>query len=186
MRALLISGSRNPKGQTAQAAQAVLEGFAANGGETECVFLPSLDIECCRQCDDKGWGTCRTEGQCVIEDDLDDVVGKIKAVDAVVFATPVYYGDLAESIRAFTDRMRRCVTHLEDPSGIKGKPAIGICVAGGGGGGAPNCCVSLERVISRCGFDVVDMIPVRRQNLQPKRSQLRLVGEWLATDPRSS
>ena len=185
MKALLVSGSRNPDGQTAQAAQAVLEGFTASGGETESVFLPSIEIECCRQCDEKGWGICRTEGQCVIEDDLEDILAKIKAADAVIFATPVYYGDLAESMRAFTDRVRRCVTHSDDTSGIEGKIAIGVCVAGGGGGGAPSCCATLDRVLRISGFDVVDMIPVRKQNLDVKRAQLKLVGEWLATGPSS-
>ena len=181
----MISGSRNPAGQTARAADGVLEGYAQAGGEVERVFLPAMAIERCRQCDDNGWGTCRSEGHCCIEDDMDALVDKIKAADAVVFATPVYYSDHAESMRAFTDRLRRCATHLADPTGIKGKPAIGVCVAGGGGGGAPNCCVSLEKVISRCGFDVVDMIPVRRQNLEAKQPRLRLAGEWLATGPRS-
>jgi NAD(P)H-dependent FMN reductase len=65
--------------------------------------------------------------------------------------------------------------------GINGKKAVGICVAGGGGGGAPSCAVSLERVMSRCGFDVVDMIPVRRQNLDMKLAVLKGTGEWLAS-----
>ena len=185
MKALMISGSRNPDGQTAQAAGAVLKGIAAAGGVSETVFLPSANIESCRQCDEKGWGTCRSEGHCVVEDDMDSLAGKIQGADVLIFATPVYYGDLAESIRAFTDRLRRCATHMKDPTGIKGKPTIGICVAGGGGGGAPNCSVSLERVLSRIGFDVVDMIPVRRQNLEAKKRQLELVGGWLATRPTS-
>lgn len=186
MRALMISGSRNPKGQTARAAGAVLEGFAGAGGETERIFLPTMSIERCRQCDERGWGTCRTEGHCCIEDDMDAIVEKIRQADALVFATPVYYSDLSESMRAFTDRLRRCATHMEDKTGIKGKPAIGVCVAGGGGGGAPNCCLSLERVVSRCGFHVVDVIPVRRQNLEAKLPRLVIVGKWLATGPSST
>ena len=186
MKALMISGSRNPEGQTARAAGAVLEGFTGAGGETELMFLPTMQIERCRQCDDRGWGTCRTEGHCRIEDDMDAIVEKIREADVVIFATPVYYSDLSESMRGLTDRLRRCATHMADPAGIRQKPTIGICVAGGGGGGAPNCCVSLERVISHCGFDVVDMIPVRRQNLEAKLPRLRLAGEWLATKPSST
>ena len=186
VRVLVIFGSRNPEGQTARAAGAVLEGFARAGGETERVLLPTMSIERCRQCDERGWGTCRTEGHCCIEDDMDAVVEKIKGADALVFATAVYFGDLSESMRAFTDRLRRCARHLEDTTGIGGKPAIGLCVAGGGGGGAPNCCVSLERVLNHSGFDVVDMIPVRRQNLEAKLPQLKIVGKWLTTGPSST
>jgi len=54
-------------------------------------------------------------------------------------------------------------------------------VAGGGGGGAPECALILEKVLSRCGFDVVDMVPARRQNLEMKTEVLRMTGQWLAT-----
>jgi hypothetical protein len=36
-------------------------------------------------------------------------------------------------------------------------------------------------VLATCGFDVVDMIPVRRQNLAAKLPLLERTGEWLAT-----
>ena len=139
-----------------------------------------MKIERCRQCEDDGWGICRAEGQCAIKDDFASLVDKIKNADAVVFATPVYFGDLSESIRAFLDRLRRTCMHESGKDGINGKPAIGICVAGGGGGGAPACTVSLEKVLRTCGFDVVDMIPVRRQNLDMKLDILRATGKWLA------
>jgi hypothetical protein len=57
---------------------------------------------------------------------------------------------------------------------------MGVCVAGGGGGGAPACCLSLEKIMSTCGFEVVDLIPVRRQNLQSKLPILELAGQGLA------
>ena len=184
MRILMISGSRNPEGQTARAADAMLEGVEGAGGQTERVFLPTLNIERCRQCEDSGWGLCRKEGHCVIEDDFAAIVKKLKEADAVIVATPVYFSDMSESLRAFTDRLRRTCTHQAGRAGIEGKSAIGLCVAGGGGGGAPACCVSLQRVMPRCGFDVTDMIPARRQNLQAKLPRLCLAGAWLATDSK--
>ena len=173
---LMISGSRNPQGQTAKAADASLDGAAGAGAQVETVFLPLRGMERCRQCEDNGWGKCRAEGWCVIEDDFAGLVQKIRAADMVVFATPVYYSDLSESIRAFTDRLRRMCMHEAGKAGIEGKLAIGICVAGGGGGGAPACCASLERVLARCGFDLVDVVPVRRQNLQWKLRVMKLIG----------
>jgi multimeric flavodoxin WrbA len=99
----------------------------------------------------------------------------------VVFATPVYFSDLSESMRAFLDRLRRTCRHAEGQQGLADKAAIGVCVAGGGGGGAPACTVSLEKVLKTCGFDVLDMIPVRRQNLDMKTQVLRYTGEWLVS-----
>jgi len=181
MRVLAILGSRNPDGQTAGATDALLEGTAAEGWQTEKALLPQMEIQRCRQCEDSGWGICRSEGRCVIEDDLAGVVAKVRESDAVVFATPVYFSDLSESLRAFLDRLRRTCMHQDGKTGVEGKACVGICVAGGGGGGAPACCASLEKVLSRCGFDVLDVIPVRRQNLPTKLETLKATGRGLAS-----
>ena len=180
MKAMIISGSRNPEGQTARAVSAVQKGIEAAGGEVETVFLPPLTIERCRQCDNDGWGLCRREGRCVIDDDFADVAAKLRAADAAVIATPVYFSDLSESLRAFLDRLRRICRHGDGKAGIESTPAVGVCVAGGGGGGAPACCASLEKVLATCGFVVVDMIPVRRQNLEAKLAVLEHTGPVLA------
>lgn len=180
MNVLIISGSRNPNGQTASAGDALARGVREAGGQCEQVFLTSLNIEHCRQCDDSGWGTCISSGSCVSDDDFASLVNRMRSADAVVFATPVYYSDLSESMKAFTDRLRRTCMHAAGKEGIAGKPVVGVCVAGGGGGGAPTCCVSLERVLATSGLDVVDMVPARRQNLQAKLQVLELTGKWLA------
>ena len=182
MKVLTILGSRNPSGQTARAAEALLSGLAP---ETDCedrVFLPVMKMERCRQCEDNGWGTCRSEGTCVIDDDFSALVEKVKAADAVVFANPVYFSDLSESLRAFLDRLRRTCMNDIGKKGLEDKPAIGICVAGGGGGGAPECAASLDKILRRCGFEVVDMLPIRRQNLDAKLEALRLSGRNLSAD----
>ena len=186
MKAMVISGSRNPHGQTAQAAGALIEGLRAKGAEAELVFLPAKKIERCRQCDDAGWGACLAEGRCVIEDDFASLVQGIRVADCAVFATPVYFGDLSESLRAFLDRLRRTTRHEAGKPGISEKPAVGVCVAGGGGGGAPSCTCSLESVLATCGFDVVDVVPARRQNLSMKLKALTAVGTWLAGCPSSN
>ena len=83
-------------------------------------------------------------------------------------------------LKAFLDRFRRTCLHEKGKAGIEGKAAVGICVAGGGGGGAPACALSLEKVLGTCGFDLVDLVPVRRQNLEAKLHVLRLTGDALA------
>ena len=181
MNVIMISGSRNPQGKTASMAEAVLRGAAAAGAQCERVFLPTLQIERCRQCNDMGWGDCREKGTCVIEDDFAGLVGKIRQAGAVVFANPVYFGDLSESMRVFLDRLRRTCMHENGKKGIGGKDAVGVCVAGGGGGGAPDCCASLQDILAIIGFNVIDIIPARRQNLDMKTKVLKIVGKWLVT-----
>jgi len=185
MKVVAILGSRNPQGQTARACDALLGGAAEGGGEVERVFLTDVSLERCRQCDERGWGVCRSDGRCVIEDDFAAVCEKLAAADAAVFANPVYFSDLSESLRTFLDRYRRVTLHESAKGRIAGTPAIGVCVAGGGGGGAPAATVRLEGYLAKCGFDVVDMIPVRRQNLEMKLPLLTATGKWLAAGPSS-
>jgi len=185
MKVLVLSGSRNPQGKTAHAIDSVRRGITEAGGESDCLFLPTLNLERCRQCESDGWGLCRKEGRCIIDDDFPSLVEKIKLSDAVVFANTVYYGDLTESMRGFLDRLRRIRFMRKAPEGTPGIPAVGICYAGGGGNGAPNCCASLDKVLQQCGFDVVDMVPIRRQNLEVKLPALENIGKWLITKPTS-
>jgi hypothetical protein len=63
--------------------------------------------------------------------------------------------------------------------------ALGLCLSGGGGGGSPNCLVSMERILQTCGFNMVDMIPVRRQNLELKLHVLEMTGEWVGNSIKS-
>ena len=179
MKTLVILGNRNRKGMTSQAADALIEGFTESGGTAEKVYLPELAIERCRQCDEDGWGRCRDKDECAADDDFAGLVEKLRAADLVVFATPVYYSDLSESMRAFVDRLRR--VSRNDRGGIKGKAAVGICVAGGGGGGAPACAANLQKILSGCKLDVLDMVPARRQNIELKLPVLRTTGRWLAS-----
>src|SRR5690606_3504410 len=101
------------------------------------------------------------------------LVERMRTADLLVVATPVYFADLAESLRALLDRVRRTCMHEDGKRGFKDKPAVGICVAGGGGGGAPHCTESLERILRTLGLDVQDLVPVRRQNLALKCRTLR-------------
>ena len=180
MNILMISGSRNPDGKTATMAEALVRGASGEGCECESVLLPEMAIERCRQCDANGCGDCRQKGTCVIEDGFARLVEKVRQADAIVVANPVYFGSLSESLRAFLDRLRRTTCHESGKVGILGTLAVGVCVAGGGGGGAPRCVEHLQQVLTTCGFDVLDVVPVRRQNMDLKAEVLEATGRWLA------
>jgi NAD(P)H-dependent FMN reductase len=191
---LILSGSRDPKGQTARAINALKKGITAAGGKTEVVFLTEMKLERCRQCDPDGWGLCRREGRCIIEDDFAAIADKVLAADLAVFATPVYFADLSESMRGFLDRFRRIrfprmMAARRDAPGpfppVEGPSAIGLCYAGGSGNGTTACAANLERILQTCGLDVVDVILARRQNIEAKLPLLEMTGRWLVTGPTS-
>lgn len=192
MKILAISGSRSRQGKTARALAAIQKGAEAGNAERETGFLPEFKIERCRQCNADGWGKCLEEGCCVIKDDFDGLVQRIKVADLVVFASPVYYHDLSESMKSFLDRYRRITAPWFQSQGGRRpgtspdkalQPAIGLCYAGGSGNGTTACAEILESILQTCGFDVVDMFLCRRQNLEFKLPLLEKTGRWLATRP---
>ena len=198
MKTLVISGSRNPEGRTALLINALCKGVESSGGETEVIYLPKKDIEHCRQCNKDGWGICRDEDKCIIDDDFPSILEKINNADVTVFANPVYFGDLSESMKVFLDRLRRVRSKIPrqpvDPNkpmpgpfnNDEGQIAMGLCYAGGSGNGTTSCCMNLERTLMFSGFDVVDMLPARRENLDNKLIIAEQTGKWLATMPSSS
>ena len=178
MRCLAIQSSPNHDGLTSSLAQAFLRGIAAEGGEAELVHLNGLDLETCIACDD-GWGRCRDEGACILEDDFEALRRKIAEADAIVFATPVYYHDLSESAKSFLDRLRRCESHGGFRN-LAGKRAVGIASAGGSGRGAVRALCNLEDYLRRLGFDVFDLVPVTRLSRDHKLEMLEKAGRRLA------
>lgn len=105
MKVIAIQSSSNTDGLTSTLAQAVLKGAESEGGKTELVHLNKLNIKQCIACE-TGWGRCRQEGICILVDDFENLRQKIAESDALIFATPVYFGDLSESARTFLDRAK--------------------------------------------------------------------------------
>ena len=67
-------------------------------------------------------GECRPEHECQVEDDFQALHGRMLQADAYVLVTPVYWGEMSESAKAFADRLRRCEATRGDESGLAGKP----------------------------------------------------------------
>ena len=177
MKVIAIQSSPNLDCLTCSLVQAVLKGVKDEGGETEFIHLNKLKLESCIACD-TGWGKCRNEGVCILEDDFQNLREKITESDALVFATPVYWHDLSESAKIFLDRLRRC----ETSTGFKtyaGKKTIGIVSAGGSGKGAVRALYNLEDYLRRLGFDIFDLVPVTRLSKDHKLEMLENAGRLM-------
>lgn len=177
MKVVAIQSSPNLEGSTSSLAQAVLKGVKENGGTAELVHLNNLDIKTCIACE-SGWGKCRTEGVCILEDDFKALREKIAKADSLVFVTPVYWGDLSESAKTFLDRLRR-VERGHDFETFKGRKVIGITSAGGTGRGAVRALYHLEDYLRRLGFEIFDLVSVTRFSKDHKLSMLEDAGKRL-------
>jgi len=178
MKVIAIQSSSNTDGLTSTLAQAVLKGAESEGGKTELVHLNKLNIKQCIACE-TGWGRCRQEGICILVDDFENLRQKIAESDALIFATPVYFGDLSESARTFLDRLRRTEAFSKRNS-FNEKKAIGIASAGGSGQGAVRALSNLETYLRRLGFDILDLVPVTRFTKDNILPMLETAGKHLA------
>jgi len=180
MKCLAIQSSPNRDGLTSSLAQAVLNGVTTEGGETDLIHLNELDIQTCIACN-SGWGECRDQGSCILDDDFEDVRKQITNADTVVFATLVYWHDLSESAKAFLDRLRRC-ERPRDFKTFSGKKIIGITSAGGSGRGAVRALYNLEDYLRRLGFEIFDLVSVTRFSKDHKLPMLEEAGRHLVQE----
>jgi multimeric flavodoxin WrbA len=177
MKIIAIQTSPNHDGLTAKTAKRVIKGVNATGHKTELVNLNDIVIKKCKACE-RGWGQCRREGTCILEDDFANLMEKIIAADGLVFTTPVYWHDLSESAKTFLDRMRRIETFY-DFKRYKNKPYIGIVCAGGSGNGAARALYLLEEYLKRIGFKNFDLVTVTQVNRAHKLPMLEEAGKRL-------
>lgn len=172
MNVIVISSSPNKDGLTAACAAAAVEGVLLTGGHAEGVRLNDLQIGLCQACDN-GWGTCLKDHECQVEDDFQVLHTRVCQADAYVLVTPVYWGEMSESAKAFTDRLRRCEATYGSESGLFGKPVIAVAAAGDSGRGMITCLLSMERWIQHVHARLFDLLPVNRWSREYKLVAIR-------------
>lgn len=172
MDVIVISSSPNVDGLTAACATAAIEGARQAGAQAEEVRLNDLSVGMCQACDD-GWGTCLPDHRCQVEDDFQDLHARLLQADACVVISPVYWGEMSESAKAFTDRLRRCEASRGDHSKLAGKPLIAVAAAGDSGNGMITCLFSMERWMDHVRARKFDLIPVNRWSREYKLEAIR-------------
>lgn len=100
MKIVCLLGSPRSKGNSATIARRVLETAAASGAESRIFELNRLSYRGCQGC-----YACKTTlDHCVLNDDLSEVLQAVKEADAIIYASPVYYGDISAQLKGFVDR----------------------------------------------------------------------------------
>jgi multimeric flavodoxin WrbA len=181
MNVLVISSSPNSDGLTAACAAVAVEGVRLAGGHAEEVRLNDLQIGLCQACDN-GWGACLEDHRCQTEDDFQALHARVRQADAYVIVTPVYWGEMSESAKAFTDRLRRCEATRGSESDLFDKPVIAVAAAGGSGRGMITCLLSMERWIEHVRARVFDLIPVNRWSREYKLAAIREAAREMAKE----
>ncbi len=99
MKILGIMGSPRIKGNTDLLLDEALRGAAETGAEVEKIVVDKLKITPCKE-----YYACLKDGNCVIEDDMDDIYQKILGADAIILASPIFFYAVSAQILALISR----------------------------------------------------------------------------------
>ena len=166
MRYLIISGNPKTDGLCHSLQEAVLSGASEGGAQVETLSLEGLAR--CRVCQE-GWGTCRSERRCQFGGDgFDAAQQAVRAADAFCLITPVYWGEMAEGIKCFADKLRRC--EFGQAGALSGKQVLLIASAGGSGNGLLTCLEQMDRFCRHTGAVIFDYVGTNRWNNDYKRA----------------
>jgi len=131
MKIVCLYGSARKKGNSAVLARHFLDTAEQRGAQIEEVYLNGLNLRGCQGCN-----RCKIDLEtCVLKDDLAPVLDAVFHADLVVFASPVYYGDVTAQLKMFIDRsfcyLRPGYIKLEHPSRLpERKPLVFILAQG--------------------------------------------------------
>lgn len=96
---LIISTSPRKNANSFLLAAEFARGAKAAGHAVELISLAGKEIGFC-----KGCLACQKTGQCVIHDDVNEIVQKMLTADVLVFATPIYYYEISGQMKTMLDR----------------------------------------------------------------------------------
>lgn len=97
---LVISTSLR-KGKSEQIADAWIKGAREAKHVIEKINLANKELRFC-----KGCLACQQTktGHCIMQDDADIIVNKMKTADIIVFATPIYFYEMSGQMKTLLDR----------------------------------------------------------------------------------
>lgn len=125
-RILGISGSPRRGGNTEILLDKALEAARRKGAETKKIVLNELKFSSCQECKN-----IRRDGVCIIKDDWQDIYSEIEKSDAIILASPIFFGSVSAQTKMFIDRFQ-CLwlakNIFKTYKAKKRKPGVFICV----------------------------------------------------------
>jgi multimeric flavodoxin WrbA len=127
MKVLGICGSHRKESTTKAFLQKALVACEKEGIETELIELSGRKIGNCVVCD-----LCKTKFECSQKDDMQALCKKLETADAIIIASPTYFGMVSGKVKSMFDRslpLRRNGMRLSGKIG--GAIAVGASRNGG-------------------------------------------------------
>jgi len=96
---LIVSSSLRAGSNSEILAEEARRGAEEAGNDVEMISLKDRDLHFCRGC-----LACQKTMRCVIRDDMDQMIEKVRTAQVLLFATPIYYYELSGQLKTFLDR----------------------------------------------------------------------------------
>lgn len=93
-----IIGSPRKDGNTEFLMDKILK-LLENDFDIEKIFLKEYNISPCKEC-----YYCMDKNECSINDDMQDFYLKLKDVDVIILASPIFMGGITATLKAFMER----------------------------------------------------------------------------------
>lgn len=123
MKVVGIAASPREGGNSEILLDQALKGAEDEGLDVSKYVLNTMDISPCQDCE-----TCASGLDCAQGDDCNDLLAEILEADAIIFASPIYFGQVTAQAKMFMDRLYSIARHPKKD--IDGKDAVLIFTYG--------------------------------------------------------
>ena len=106
---IIISSTPRKNGNSQILCEEFARGARENGNEVELISLRENKIDYCIAC-----YACRNTKKCFQNDGMNEILEKMINADVLVFATPIYYYDVAGQLKTFIDRTLPRYTEIKN------------------------------------------------------------------------
>jgi multimeric flavodoxin WrbA len=93
--------------------------------------------------------------------------------------TPVYWGEMSETLKSFIDRLRRC--EFNNSGVLRDKQVLILASPGGSGNGLLSCLEQMDRFCRHTGAIIFDYIGINRWNNDYKKAAVRSAARAVAS-----
>lgn len=130
---LIINGSPRINGQSAKVIRmlSLLIESKLPEVDVELFEIARHPIEGCNGCE-----FCNTTNECIIEDEMAEVLDLLEEADRVVLVTPTYFAGIPSQTKAMLDRFQQVYWHyteLRKANNLPSKRSLSLYILGDGG-----------------------------------------------------
>lgn len=133
---LIISTSLRYGSNSEILAKEAYKGAIDAKNDVEFISLKDKKINFC-----KGCLACQVSHKCIIKDDMEELIKKVKEAEVLIFATPIYYYEMSGLMKTFLDRCNPLYgldnkfkeVYLIATCADENKKALNIAISGLGG-----------------------------------------------------